>query len=331
MPAEPQITDLSHMRILRPAPHILAFYDGRAAAGTGSAQGGTATGGAEPGSVRPGSVRPGGAAQEIAPNGTTWLGECLALGIASYAVISGNEALIYDTHLSLAHAQFIRDHLESLGVDTFVVVLSHWHIDHVAGTDVFADSTIIANKRTAAHLARHRAAFEAGTYKGLPAIKPLVMPTHTFERGAHIHVGRLHIDLIECNIHSDDATVVHLKSDGILLAGDTLEDPVTYVCEPQALATHLADLDRLAALNPRLVLPNHADPGRIAAGGYGPGLIAATQGYLWKLIAARTDASLRDTPLQDWLAEDLAAGTLIWWPAYEDVHRQNLQQVMNAG
>lgn len=283
------------MRVLHPARHILAFYDGRTeAAGEG------------------------------------WQQECLRLGIASYAVISGNEALIYDTHLSVDHAQFIRDHLEDLGIDTFIVVLSHWHIDHVAGTDVFADSTIIANKRTAEHLAAHKPAFEAGTYKGKPAIKPLVMPTHTFERGAHIHVGALHIDLIQLNIHSDDATVVHLKADGILLAGDTLEDPVTYVGEPEALASHLADLDRLAALHVTTILPNHGDPDRIAAGGYPPALIAATQDYLWKLLAARSDPVLRAAPLRDWLKDGLTAGTLTWCAPYEAVHQANLLAVGTA-
>ena len=88
------------------------------------------------------------------------------------------------------------------------MVLNHWHLDHVAGTAVCADCTVIANQRTAAHLAQRRAAIEAGTDHGLPAIKPLIQPTHTFSGRAHIHIGGLHIDLIEANIHSDDATVI---------------------------------------------------------------------------------------------------------------------------
>ncbi len=292
------MTDTSHLRVLRPWPHVCAFYDGRI---------------------------PG---QRFAatPN---WVDDgALALGIASYAVISDNQALIYDTHISTDHARAIRSHLESLGVDSFIVVLSHWHLDHIAGTGVFADSTIIANRRTAEHLANHRAAIEAGTHHGPPAINPLILPTHTFERGAHIHVGRLHIDLIQCNIHSDDATVVWLGHDGILLAGDTVEDSVTYVGEPESFAAHLADLDRLAAKQPRHILPNHGDPGIIAAGGYGPGLIAATQAYIRNLIAARTDPALRERPLRDWLAPALATGALTWFEPYEAVHRNNLAETM---
>ena len=65
--------------------------------------------------------------------------------------------------------------------------------------------------------------------------------------------------------------------DALLFAGDTMEDTVTYVTEPDELATHVAELERLRALGPRLILPNHGDPDVIAAGGYGPGLIDATQ------------------------------------------------------
>lgn len=294
------MADTSHMRVLRPRPHILAFYDGRIAG------------------------------QRFA-KGPNWVDDgALSLGIASYAVISENEALIYDTHISVAHARFIRTTLEQMGIDTFTVVLSHWHLDHVAGTEVFADCTIIANKRTRDLLQHHKAAIEDGTHHGLPAINPLILPTHVFERGVHIHIGRLHIDLIQCNIHSDDATVVHLKADGVLLAGDTLEDTVTYVGEPENFAIHLVDLDRLAALNATTILPNHGDPDVISSGGYGPGLITATQDYLWKLMAARSDPALRSAPLADWVCKHVANGHLTYFAPYEGVHAQNLQQILNA-
>ncbi len=291
------MTGTTHLRVLHPAPHVLAFYDGRI---------------------------PG---HRFAP-GPNWVDDgALSLGIASYALVDGGEALIYDTHVSTDHAQFIRDHLAGLGVTRFTVVLSHWHLDHVAGTDVFADCTVIANERTAAHLARRRAAIESGTDHGPPAIKPLIQPTRSFTGRAQIHVGSLHVDLIEANIHSDDATVIWLGHERLLLAGDTVEDCVTYVGEPENFARHLAGLDRLAALHPARILPNHGDPGRIAAGGYGADLLPATQDYIGKLLASRTDATLRAAPLSDWIAPQLAAGTLHWFAPYEAVHAKNLTQV----
>lgn len=289
------------IRVLRPAENVLAFYDGRVE-GHRFAEG---------------------------PN---WVDDgALSLGIASYAIFDGDAALIYDTHISVGHAAFIRKTLDGMGIAKFTVVLSHRHLDHIAGTEAFDDCSIIANRRTRDHMAQHRSAIEAGTHHGAPAIAPLVMPTHVFEGSTHIHIGRLHIDLIAANIHSDDATVVWLAQQHLLLAGDTMEDCVTYVGEPESFATHLDDLDRLAALQPARILPNHGTAEIIAAGGYGPGLIAATQDYIRLLQQSRSDAALRALPLRDWIAGPLAAGTLKWFAPYEAVHRQNLEPVMELG
>ena len=106
-----------------------------------------------------------------------------------------------------------------------------------------------------------------------------------------------------------------------------MQDCVTYVGEPEHFATHLTDLDRPAALNPARILPNHCDPDRIAAGGYGADLLPATKDYITRLIASRTDPTLRVAPLTDWIAPQLAAGTLLWFAPYEAVHANNLKQV----
>lgn len=286
------------MRVLRPTPQIWAFYDGRIAG------------------------------YRFAP-GPNWVDDgALSLGIASYAVVDGDHALIYDTHCSRAHAQTIRDTLQAAGVRQFTVVLSHWHLDHVAGTEVFADARIIANARTAAHLRANRAAIEAGTSRGLPSIAPLILPTDLFEDRMTLHIGALQIDLIEFNIHSDDATVLWLAGEGILLAGDTVEDTVTYVSEPMSLALHHAELGRLANLAPRVILPNHGAADRIASCSYGRPMITATQDYITQLLAARTDPSLVDVPLQDWIAPALASGALTYFAPYEAVHCENLAKVL---
>ena len=78
----------------------------------------------------------------------------LSLGIASYALVDGDESLVYDTHISVPHARAVRTALEGRGVGRFTVVLSHWHLDHIAGTAAFADCEVIANRRTAAHMSR---------------------------------------------------------------------------------------------------------------------------------------------------------------------------------
>ncbi len=289
---------LENLRILEPQQNVLAFYDGRVA-------------------------------NYRFAEGDNWVDEgALSLGIASYAIIDGNEALVYDTHVSLGHARTIRQALSERGVVKFTVVLSHWHLDHIAGNEVFADCEIIACSKTAAHLARHRKAIESGTYDGPPAISPLVMPTRTFDDRLSLRIGDTDVELMEFDIHSDDGVVLWLPQRRLLLAGDTLEDTVTYVAEPENLSRHLPELDRLAKLGATHILPNHGCPDRISAGGYGASLIPATSRYVRSLLAMKTDARLRATALRDLIARELEDGTLIYLDGYEPVHEINVKRVL---
>ena len=66
----------STLRVLRPAPNVIAFYDGRI---------------------------DGKRAHAAGPN---WLDDgAFALGVASYAILDGSEALVYDTHISLQRSE----------------------------------------------------------------------------------------------------------------------------------------------------------------------------------------------------------------------------------
>ena len=287
-----------HIRVLQPDADIYAFYDGRID-GYRFADG---------------------------PN---WVDAgALSLGIASYALVSGEQALVYDSHVSVEHAGYVRDYLEGLGVRDFTVLLSHWHLDHIAGTAAFGDCEVIACDRTAGLMAQHRTAIERGEHEGPPAIDPLVLPTSTFSGRRTLTLGNLSLELIHTDIHSDDATVIWIADRRLLLCGDTMEDTVTYVAEPQRLAAHIANLDLLAELDPQRILPNHGSPDRIAGGGYPKQLIAATQDYIGVLQRAQTDSAVRDAPLRDLVADWVDAGAVDYFAPYEAVHRENLETVL---
>jgi glyoxylase-like metal-dependent hydrolase (beta-lactamase superfamily II) len=290
---------MHHMRVLRPAEGVYAFYDGR--------------------------IEGYRFAEE-----QNWVDEgALSLGIASYALLSGGEALVYDTHTSIEHAQFVRAALEAEGARKLTVVLSHWHLDHVAGTEVFRDCEVISSERTAELLEEHRARIERGELEGPPAIDPLIMPTRTYANRLRLTVGDLRVELINTNIHSDDATVIWLPEERILLCGDTMEDTVTYVDEPESFAAHLDNLEELRQLQPDRILPNHGDPDVISGGGYPAGLIAATERYIRALRRSPEEPSLREGPLRELVADSIEAGWITYFPAYEAVHRENLEKVLS--
>lgn len=282
---------LSQLRVYEPHPGILAFYDGRVAG-------------------------------HRFATWDNWVDDgALSLGIASYALIKGDQAIVYDTHVSVAHGRFIRDALERRGVAHIRVVLSHWHLDHVAGTEAFAGCEVISTAKCLAHLAGRKAGIEAGTDHGLPAIMPLILPDVVFDGHLVLDLCGERVELIEVNIHSDDAAVLWLPERGILLAGDTVEDCVTYVGEPLEFDQHLADLARLQALGARSVLPNHGAAEVIADGGYGPGILAATVDYIG-LLQAGAPEDMR-AAIGAWLED----GTLRYFAPYEAVHAQNLARL----
>jgi glyoxylase-like metal-dependent hydrolase (beta-lactamase superfamily II) len=285
------------MRIHEPYPDIFAYYDGRIE---------------------------GKRLHSDAPN---WLDDgAYSLGVASYAIVSGTDALVYDTHISVDHAKAIRAHLEGLGVTAIRVVMSHWHTDHVAGNGGFADCPILANRLTLETLQAKRDVLEAKD----PPIKPVVMPTETFEGEMVLEVGEITVTLMQFDIHSADGTVLLLPHLGVLLAGDTLEDSVTYISEPDNTARHIAELERLAGLDFVRILPNHGDEQVIASGGYPPSLVTATRDYLTRLLARLDDPKLETESLHSFIAPELAAGTLTYFAPYEAVHSQNIAVLKGA-
>jgi len=256
-----------------------------------------------------------------------WLDDgAYSLGVASYAIVSGREALVYDTHISFDHARAIRSHLSSLGVTSIRVVLSHWHTDHVAGNAGFIDCPIISNTLTRNTLIEKRKVLAEKD----PPINPVVMPSETFEGETVLQVGDITVTLMQFDIHSADGTILLLPHLGVLLAGDTLEDSVTYISEPENTARHIAELDRLAKLDFSRILPNHGDEQVIASGGYPPSLVIATRDYLTRLLARLDHPDLDQQSLESFIAPELAAGTLTYFAPYEAVHNQNIAALKGA-
>ncbi|QRM53926.1 MBL fold metallo-hydrolase [Sinorhizobium sp. BG8] len=285
------------LSILEPYPGIFAYYDGRV---------------------------PG---KRLHSDGANWLDDgAYSLGVASYAIVDRDEAIVHDTHISLDHARAIRRHIEALGVRRIRVVLSHWHKDHVAGNAIFSDCEIIALRLTGEKLAENRNRIESAN----PPISPLVMPTHLFEGSLALTVGGRRVELHHFAIHSADGNVIWLPDQKLLLAGDTLEDTVTYIAEPAEIATHVRELERLRQWPIDRILPAHGDRERIAAGGYTTGLIDANRSYLTRLCADVAQARAVESSLKTFIADEAASGAIIYFAPYEDVHQSNIAAVSAA-
>lgn len=254
------------------------------------------------------------------------------VGVATYAVHDGDTALVYDTFTDPASAQWVRDWLAKAGVRRFLLATSHWHLDHIGGNVVYADSMRFATEATRLTLAAKRTAIESGTEEGPPAIRPLTLPNIGIAPGSVVTlmIGNVKVELHPVAIHSADGLVITLPDDKLLLAGDTLEDTVTFVAEPQSIPQQYKALGAMRGWGFTKILPNHGNPAVIAAGGYGLGLIDATRAYIRALVEHSHDADFQKQPIEHFVGAAVTRGVVsLWWP-YRDAHANNLASVAKA-
>jgi cyclase len=290
-----------NMRVFEINDYLIGFYDGRPA-------------------------------QSQRPSGTPNWAEygALDVGVCTYVIHRGDQALVYDTFPSAAEAQWVRDYLVKKGIRHFAVVNSHWHLDHVGGNAVYADVERIATDKSIQLLRASKRAIEDGKQWGPPAIKPLAIPTVGISGDTNYYVGDITVELRPVNIHSEDSLVAYLPRDRIMLAGDTLEDTVTFIAEPEHIVAQYNNMRKLKEWNIDRILPNHGNPDVISHGGYRTTLIDATLSYLRKVILRSHDPDYLQGTLESYVGDSVAKGWVsIWW-AYHEPHKSNLEAVSKA-
>ena len=254
----------------------------------------------------------------------------MKLGIATYAVYKNNKAVIYDTFADIRQAMWVRNHLENMGIKQFTVVLSHWHLDHIAGNEVYMDCNIISNARTRELLIKNKTDIESGCFDGPPEIHPLILPSIIFDKKTSLYLDDLQLELIHINIHSQDGTIIYIPGDNILFAGDALEDTITYIDEAENLVEHIKNLQVLKQLSVAAIFPNHGDPKVIAAGGYDKTLIDATINYITRMLERVHDVDFLKSSMKSYLGKELELRWVHYYEPYEAVHSQNLQKVYDC-
>ena len=257
------------------------------------------------------------------------IGACESLGVASYAIHNGDAALIYDTLCSPEQAGQIREHLsKKLGIRKFTVALSHWHLDHVGGNELYRDCTIIGTRKTREYMLGHKAEIENGTLWGPPPIKPLREPDLTFDSDISLFLNGLEIILRNFNIHTDDGLCAYIPKYKALLPGDMLEDSASFVTNPEDIPAHVQNFNLLRKLDIEKILPNHGRSFVIKAGGYPKELIDCVAYYLDTLCETlRADPEADIPELRSFLKPYFDKGLIHYWHPYEAVHQNNTERV----
>ena len=143
-------------------------------------------------------------------------------------------------------------------------------------------------------------------------------------------VGDVEVELRPVDIHSEDGLVLYLPRDRILLAGDTLEDTLTFIVEPERIAQHYRNLQSMKQWKIDRIYPNHGNPDVIANGGYTTTLIDATRDYLRQMIVRAHDPDYLHGALEEYVHDSVAKGWVSVWWAYREAHAANLALVAKA-
>jgi glyoxylase-like metal-dependent hydrolase (beta-lactamase superfamily II) len=204
---------------------------------------------------------------------------------------------------------------------------THYHPEHASGQGGFPKNTIVIRNRVQqaeadAEGARMIALFASRS----PVMHSLLAGASVgpadmlFEHQAELDLGGVHARLLYFGpAHTRGDELIFVPEDSVLLPGDVVQNQISpnFTCDECTPASWLAVLDQVAALHPRIILPDH--------GGFGgEDLIAQESGFLTDLqnsaqTLERQGASAADAGRQ--IAAQFASRYAGW---------QNLRNVPHA-
>ncbi len=182
-------------------------------------------------------------------------------------VVTQRYLVVVDTMATPELAEAIIGNVQRLLAGRLLLVINtHADYDHCWGNAVFESpgdrypAPILAHaqatKRMQSDEARQYLAQrqqESGRFANVRFVEPTV----TFSDTLLIDGGDLTLRLLHTPGHTEDHVSVWIPELRLLLAGDAAEHPFPFVEEAEALPTLRASLERLAALNPAMVIPCH--------------------------------------------------------------------------
>ena len=207
-------------------------------------------------------------------------------------VLGEDRALVVDTAMGPANGSRVRAFADELaGPRQLLLTITHFHPEHGFGAQVFGDATIVYNRaqldelhdKGGAYLEMFRT-FGDGVAAQLEGVE-LVDPDETYDGGVErIDLGGRHVELHDIGrAHTRGDQVVFVPDERVLFTGDLVEERCFAIFPwfpPDDADVDgelwIAALERLEALDPRIVVPGHGDVG-------GPDVIATVREYLVQL------------------------------------------------
>ena len=205
--------------------------------------------------------------------------------ITSTLIFGEHDAVLVDAMTTVAEAEALAGWIALHNRNLETIYITHAHFDHFYGLSIlldrFPDARAIATPKTGdamrIYLSPAVEQLARQLFPGQVATK-LIAP-EPYEHDAFTLEGH-ELRIIEQG-HTDiaDTTSLHVPSIGLIVAGDVVYNQChMYVGDttPESRLNWIAALDRLAALNPAIVIAGHKKPGALDS----PSTIQDTKRYL---------------------------------------------------
>src|SRR5277367_3374779 len=234
--------------------------------------------------------------------------------ITSTLIFGQYDAVLVDAMLTVAEAEALADWVALHNRNLETIYITHAHFDHFYGLGILLDRfpgarAITTPRALAAMQSSFTPVIERLERRCFPGQIPtkLVAPA-AYERDTFTLEGHELRIIKQGHTDSADTTSLHVPSLGLIVAGDVVYNQChMYVGDttPDSRKNWIAALDRLAALNPAIVVAGHKKPGAPDS----PSTIQDTKRYLEDFDrlqkTAKSDQDLFDqmTALYpDWVA-----------------------------
>ncbi len=186
-------------------------------------------------------------------------------------VVGNNAVLVVDTGLGPRNGEIVTRHAAQLAKGKkLYLVTTHFHPEHASGEGGFpADTVIIRSRVQQEELTNDGVRMEA-TFRQRPGFGEFLpetiihpKPGILFDSEYTLDLGGLHARIVLVGpAHTKGDQIVWVEEDRTMLTGDmAIRDEAPRMAAGVTAAVWLSVLDKLAALNPLHVVPDHAEPG----------------------------------------------------------------------
>ena len=209
--------------------------------------------------------------EKLSPNAYAFTAE----GDPNTGVIVGDDSvMVIDTQATPLMAREVIKRIRTVtSKPVKYVVLSHYHAVRVLGASAYKPQEIIASEATL-QLIRERGrqdmASEIGRFprlfRGKESIPGLTWPTIAFRQEMTLMMGKLEVRIIHAGPgHTAGDTIVWIPSQKVLFSGDLVEYKAGIYTGDAHLEQWPATLAKLAALNPKALVPGRGPALKSAA------------------------------------------------------------------